>query len=349
MSARLISADSHVALTHDRVKTFLASKYHDDYDVAVGKYQAARAAAASDSRTNFGEHWDRPGHYEGPDHLKDMDVDGLDAEVVYCEVSGFRYLYLLPNGGAEATRAFNDALAAYASADPSRLVVTYQIPIHDMEFAVKEVERIAAAGGKSLQLPVFPVELGQPDYFHERYDPLWQVVQETGLPICCHTGMNSIYDDLGRRDPTPQRAVCIPLMALSAAEALGMWVMGGVFERFPGLKLVFVEPGLGWVAWWLNFVDDLAVRQHYEFPALKELPSHYFHQNVFLTFMDEADGVQRLRDRIGVENIMWASDYPHPPTTWPRSRQVIDRQFEGVPDDERALMVGGNAARVWQL
>ena len=91
------------------------------------------------------------------------------------------------------------------------------------------------------------------------------------------------------------------------------------------------------------------IRQRYELPALTELPSHYFHRNVFLTFMDEADGVQRLRDRLGVENIMWASDYPHPPTTWPNSQAVIDRQFAGVPDAERELITGGNAARVWKL
>jgi predicted TIM-barrel fold metal-dependent hydrolase len=349
MSARLISADSHVAMTHDRVKAFLGSSFHDDYDDAVAEYEHKRVATTGNNRTQFGEHWNRPGHFEGSAHLVDMDADGLAAEVVYCEVSGFRYLYLLRNGGPEATRAFNDALAAYASADPSRLIVSYQIPIHDIDVATKEVERVAAAGGKSLQLPVFPVELGLPDYFHERYDPLWSVVEETGLPICCHTGLNAVYDDLNQRDPTPQRAVCIPLMALSAAEAMGMWIMGGVFERFPGLKLVFVEPGLGWVAWWLNFIDDLAVRQHYDMPALTELPSHYFHRNVFLTFMDEADGVQRLRDRLGVENIMWASDYPHPPTTWPNSHAVIDRQFAGVPDDERSLITGGNAARVWNL
>src|SRR3954470_7525438 len=350
MSTRLISADSHVAMGHDQVKSFLASAFHDDYDKAVSEYEQRRLKTmGAEMRTQLGPHWYRPGHFEGAAHLADMDVDGLDAEVVYCEVSGFRYLYLLPQGGAEATRAFNDALTAYASADPGRLVVSYQIPIHDVAVAVQEVTRVAAAGGKSLQLPVFPVELGLPDYCDARYDPLWAVIQEAGLPICCHTGLNAVYDDLNRRDPTPQRAICIPLMALSAAEAFGMWIMSGVFERFPGLKLVFVEPGLGWVAWWLNFVDDLAIRQRYEFPALTELPSFYFHRNVFLTFMDEADGVQRLRDRLGVKNIMWASDYPHPPTTWPSSHAVIDKQFEGVPDDERALITGGNAARVWRL
>ena len=74
----------------------------------------------------------------------------------------------------------------------------------------------------------------------------------------------------------------------------------------PRLKLVFVEPGLAWVAWWLHVVDDMVLRQGYEFPGLSELPSFYFHQNVHLTFIEEDFSLEFLRDRIGVHNIMWS-------------------------------------------
>jgi predicted TIM-barrel fold metal-dependent hydrolase len=211
------------------------------------------------------------------------------------------------------------------------------------------VQRIAADGGRSLQIPVFPADLGYPDYYDARYDPLWSAVQETGLPLCCHTGLNAAFDDLRRRDPTPGRAICVPMMAVTSAEAFGMWILGGVVARFPGLKLVFVEPGLGWVAWWLDVADDMVLRQGYRFPHLDDLPSTYFHRNVFLTFMEERRSIEHLRDRIGVGNILWASDYPHPPTTWPRSQASIEAQFAGVPAEERALMTGGNAAKVWNL
>ena len=278
-----------------------------------------------------------------------MDADGLAAEVVYCEVSAFRYLYRMTDGAVAATRAFNDTLADYASADPDRLVVSYQIPLHDMDDAIAEVQRVAGFGGRSLQVPVFPAELGLPDYHDDRYRPLWAAVQETGLPLCCHVGLNAAFDDLARRDPTPQRALCVPLIAMSTAEAMGMWILGGVLERFPGLRLVFVEPGLGWVAWWLDNIDDLVIRQRYEAPAISLRPSDYFHRQIHLTFMEEERSVQTLRDRIGVENIMWASDYPHPPTTWPNSRASLERQFEGIPDADRRKIVCDNAARVWNL
>jgi predicted TIM-barrel fold metal-dependent hydrolase len=347
---RIISADSHVVLEHDTVKQHLASKHHVAYDDGVAAFQLATRGPATETVARFNmKGWDRPGHFDAAAHVADMDVDGVDVEVVYCEVSAFRYLYQLGDAMEPATRAFNDALSAYGSTAPDRLVVTYQIPVHDVPMAVREVERLAAAGAKSLQLPVYPAELGAPDYYDAVYDPLWAAIVDTGLPICCHTGLNTALDDVGRRDPTPQRGVIVPMMAMASAEAFGMWIMGGVFERHPGLKVVFVEPGLGWVAWWLQFADHMVTKQDYDFPAITELPSHYFHQSISLTFIEEPESVQLLRHTLGVENLLWSSDYPHPPSTWPNSRHSIEEQFAGIPTAERALMTCGNAARVWGL
>ena len=346
---RLISADSHVNQSHDDIKAHLASRFHADYDTAYERWRRQCGLDVGFMKANMGSHMERPGYRDAGAHLADMDVDGLQAEVVYCEVSAFRYLYLMDQGGPEATRAFNDTLADFASADPGRLIVSFQIPIHDIVVAVAEVERVAAVGGKSLQLPVFPTELGLPDYVDPRYDPLWAAIQMTGLPICCHTGFNTHLADLHRRDPTPQGGITVSMMALSCGEALGMWVLGGVLARFPDLKLVFVEPGLGWVAWWLGYVDHIVRRENYVFPLLDELPSHYFRRNVCVTFMEEPVALQVLRHEIGVENILWSSDYPHPTTTWPNSHAIVDEQFRDVPADERDLIVRGNAARVWSL
>jgi uncharacterized protein len=227
--------------------------------------------------------------------------------------------------------------------------VSYQIPIHDIAAAIAEVQWAASSGCKSLQLPVFPAELGLPDYWDTRYEPLFAAIQETGLPICCHIGMNTALDDLAGRDPTPQKGIFVPMVAMSAGEALGMWIMGGVFARFPGLKVVFVEPGLGWVSWWLGIVDDLMQRQGYEFPAITELPSHYYRQNVFLTFIDEEEALDLARHRLGIENVMWSSDYPHPVTSFPNSRAIVDRMFATATPYERTQIVAGNASRVWNI
>jgi len=373
---RLISSDDHVDISHDQVKSFLASRYHAEYDRAVGRFQASmkqmrsgqanqrwreqqmgeppelpgsRSDDAPTAASVRNAQFNRPGHTDPHARLEDMDIDGVDASSTYCEVSAFRYLYLLEEGAPEATRAFNTSLSEFASVDPRRLVVSYQIPIHDIDAAVREVQWVAAEGGKSLQLPLFPAELGLPDYWESRYDPLWAAITETGLPVCCHIGLNTSLEGLAGRDPTPQGGIYVPMVGLSTGEALGMFIMGGVFERFPELKVVFVEPGLGWVTWWLYIADDMKKRQGYEFPAISELPSHYFHRNVYLTFIDEPDALENARKNLGVANVMWSSDYPHPVTSWPNSKKLIEEMFADATPRERELVLSGNAARVWNM
>ena len=357
MTERIISADSHVKIEHAQIKANLAAKYHQSYDDAVAAFAArmargagaANAAGAAMKAAEGNSAFTQPGYWDPVERLKDMDVDGVDAEVLYSEVSAFRYLPEMKEGANDSVRAFNDVLQWFSEPDAKRLVVSYQIPIHDIDVAIAEVKRLVALGAKSLQMPVFPSEFGLPEYFDERYDPLFALIQETGLPICCHIGLNTNLDDLTRRDPTPNKGIMVPVVGLMCGEAFGMWIMGGVFEKFPDLKVVFVEPGLTWVAWWIHIADDLKLRQGYQFPAITELPSHYFHRNVFLTFIEEEIALHRLRDVIGVENMMWSSDFPHPVTSWPNSQKIIAEQFDGVPEDERELILCGNAARVWNL
>lgn len=352
----IISADSHVTVMHDQVKANLARKHHADYDAAVtdfskwflgGGRSVARANQAG--LDTYNRAVGRPGNHDPKARLQDMDLDGIDTEVLYCELSAYRYLYMVKDGATEATRAFNDTLHQFASEDPTRLIVNYQIPINDIPTAVAEVQRVAAIGGKSLQLPVFPGEVGMPDYFNSIYDPLWAVVQETGLPICFHIGLNLAVDNLAKRDPTPRLGLTVPCIPPMTTEALGMWLLTGVLERFPDLKLVFVEPGLTWVAWYLFFVDDMVEWQGYEFPEIKELPSFYYHRNVNLTFIKEPDAIDHLRHRLGTNNLLWSTDYPHPVTSWPKSQEIIEKQFRDVTPADRELMLSGNAKRVWQL
>jgi predicted TIM-barrel fold metal-dependent hydrolase len=223
MSERLISADSHVRMTHEQVKEHLPSRLHDAYDEAAGGYEArmskgtgaANRAGAQMQRTEQKQRaeqiaasnavFSRPGYWNPVERLKDMDTDGVEAEVLYSEVSAFRYISDVKDGVTESVQAFNNAMHEFGQTDPKRLIVSYQIPIHDIELAMAEVKRVAALGAKSLQLAVFPAELGQLDYYDERYDPLFSLIEEIGLPICCHIGLRPLWTTSRGAIPLPTR------------------------------------------------------------------------------------------------------------------------------------------------
>src|SRR5690349_1722969 len=170
VAERLISADSHVKMSHEQVKRHLAAEHHAAYDAASGAYEArmsrgtgaANRAGATGGQAMAAQNavFTRPSYWDPVERLRDMDADGVDVEVLYSEVSAFRYLSNVDGAVSEAIRAFNDALHDFAATDPKRLIVSYQIPIHDIDVAIAEVARVVALGGKSLQLPVFPNELG---------------------------------------------------------------------------------------------------------------------------------------------------------------------------------------------
>src|SRR5205823_2257702 len=152
--------------------------------------------------------------------------------------------------------------------------------------------------------------------------------------------------DVWRRDPTPRLSIFTPLQALALAEVMGWWILSGTLERFPDLKIVFVEPSLFWVPGYLAGLDRRA--EFNPIPGLRMKPSAYFRRNMALTFIDDEIGLG-MRHLIGIENILWSSDFPHPVTSWPNSREVVARQFADIPDEERDLICCGNATRIYGL
>ena len=350
---RLVSADSHITLDHDHIKSKLAKNRHADYDAAVAKVGGGVATRVGMNTMPKGFEGvrhaiGRAGNWDAKERLKDMDQDGVDVEVCYCEFSAFRYLYLIQNGWRDATQAFNDCLIEFSAVDPKRILASYQIPIHDIAVAVDEVQRVAKLGGKSLQLPVYPIELGVPDYYDRSYDPLWAAIQETGLPACFHIGLAPIPYYQGEL-PTWVQGTLQPMSGMFTSIQYGHFILSGIFERFPTLKTVWVEPGVGWIPWWLFHLDEMATKRNYPFDEIKEKPSFYYRRNMSITFIHEPFAVHNLRYEIGVENMMWSTDYPHPACTWPDSRKLVDEEFAGIPTDEREKIVCGNATRVWNL
>src|SRR4051794_26894132 len=207
MTRTLISADSHVAVRTEDVRERVPNALRGVFDDAL-KLQAAQEEEMRGDRKLSLDDWDMeafrdPGYREPVARLAAMDRDGVQAEVLYSEVSAFRAYGLVPGDWKPISRAFTDHLADFASTDPDRLVVSYQVPIIDMPYAVQEVERLAGLGARSVHLPNFPSEIGLPDYHEPVYDPLWGVLQETGISISHHLGNRHWLYDVWRRDPTP--------------------------------------------------------------------------------------------------------------------------------------------------
>ena len=347
---KLISADSHVAVRLDAIRERLPQSLYTAFDDAIAA-QAAVDTELRGGRTLSLADWDleafrEPGYHDPVARLAAMDRDGVQAEVLYSEVSAFRAFGLVKGDWKAVSRAFTDHLADFASHDPDRLAVSYQVPIIDIPYAVAEVERLAGLGARSVHLPNFPSELGLPDYHEHVYDPLWGVLQETGISISHHLGNRNWLYDIMRRDPTPQCAIFTSMPALALSEVIAWWILTGTLERFPGLRIVFVEPSLYWVPGFLASLDRKS--KVYDLPGLRMKPSEYFRRNMALTFMDDEVGLG-LRHMIGIENILWSTDFPHPATTWPRSQEVVARQFADVPEAERDLICSGNSARIYGL
>src|SRR5579859_150946 len=370
MSERIISADSHVDIQQDRVLAHLPEKYHDAYReglMAMGarllsgkpqkqlknKAQAAPSAPATGGLPTE-QPWEaagRPGARDPWRRLEDMDTDKVDAEVLYSDITGGASYYNIPDEGClQAFQAFNTAAIEFASANRDRLIPVYILPLHDIEAGIKELQRIANEGARAIQLPLYPADCDLAPYWDEVYDPLWSAIEEVGIPISQHVGANDSLFDILARDPTPAKGIFQSLPPIFMAEVVAGWIVSGIFERHRRLKVVLVEAGMGWIPYFIGRLDKMKERHGWDQLGmpLSELPSFYWHQNMFATFEEDAFGVRNRHD-IGVDNLMWATDYPHPDSTWPHSQEAIKEQFKGVPDAEMRAMIGGNAAKVYNL
>ena len=356
---RIISADSHVTIRDDAVLGQLASKYHEDFKAARLAFMQKMAArmkkkpGAQSMMPSRDQPWEaagRPGEFDSKARLEDMDIDRVDAEVLYTDVMvGEAYYHLAPDARIACFEAYNNAALEFASRDPKRLLPVYIAPLADVDESVREVTRLAKQGAKAILLPLYPVDMGLPHYSDKVYDPLWSCFQEIGIPISQHVGASQPLLDIMVYDPTPAKGIFQSLPPIFMAEALAGWIVPGVLARFPDLRIVLVEAGLGWIPYFLERLDTMKRSHgwdHYE--MLPELPSTYFRRQMFVTFEEDTFGVSQ-RHRIGIDNLMWATDYPHPDSTWPHSQQVLETHLADVPTEEARKLIGGNAARLYGL
>ena len=287
------------------------------------------------------------GGYDPAQHLRDMVIDGVYGEVLYPSQGLFYYKVADPQLFSAICRAYNDWLAEFCSADPDRLKAIAMINVDDVADAVSELERTAKLGFVGAMITEYPLE--ERRYDHSDYEPLWAAAAGLNMPLSLHTATRRVLSNTALVERTvhdaSRRATKVFLPAISMCDM----IFSGVFERYPDLRLAIVEFELSWVPYVLTNMDYTYRERHeeaqYRFKG-DTLPSDFFARNVFLSFQEDDIGI-RLRDRIGVDCMMWGSDYPHSESTFPRSRQVLDEILQGVPEEERAKIVCHNTARLY--
>ena len=287
------------------------------------------------------------GGYDPAQHLKDMAIDGVHGEVLYPSQGLFYYKVADPLLFSAICRAYNDWLAEFCSVDRDRLKPIAMINVDDVDDAVGELERTARLGFAGAMITEYPLE--ERRYDQPEYEPLWAAAAALNMPLSLHTATRRVRSNsaLGERSvhDASRRATKAFLPAISMCDM----IFSGVFERHPELRLAVVEFELAWVPYVLVNMDYTYRERHQE--ALYRfrgdaLPSDFFARNVCLSFQEDEVGI-RLRDRIGVECMMWGSDYPHSESTFPRSRAVLDEILRGVPEEERAKIVCHNTAQLY--
>ena len=302
-----------------------------------------------------------PGAYDAQERLKYMDKMGIWAMVMYPNVGGFGAQQFLKLGDPElmltCVQIYNDWQTEWASADARRLLPITSTPFWDVTAAVQEVRRCAAMGHKGILFTGEPQSFGQPLLGDPHWNPLWEVAVELDLPISFHIGSGNMELGLlqtkiaayGKMAAFTELSVDI---FLRNGIQLSDLLMSGVLARYPQIKFVSVESGIGWIPFVLEAMDyqfrgNEVAEEHPEFDLL---PSEYFARNVYACYWFEQTAPRRLIDKVGVDNILFETDFPHPTSLY--GDEVHARITGGLSDCDESVrhkILWDNAQKLYKV
>ena len=307
----------------------------------------------------------RTGCYNGNARLADMDIDGVFAEVLFPPQRTLSHFLgdEDPNFVLAGVEAYNNFLFdEFCAPDPQRLIGIAQMPSTGIDDAITGLHAAKARGAKGVLLSNWPAG---GEVVSRDDDPFWAAAAEADMPVSIHINIISRNARMASRkaaavqgnalynmNSEATRAKAIGGMSHVFAMATGAMtsmIFTGVYERFPTLQVCWIETGVGWIPHFLECVDDRWWRNRVwgDLP-ISNPPSFYWYRNNAASFITDRSGVE-LRHRVGVDNMMWSSDYPHHGNDWPYSRKVIDDSMGQCTEEEKSKISGGNAARIWRI
>lgn len=293
---------------------------------------------------------DRRGNREIEFRLKDMALDGVDAEIVFPSLG--LTAFMIENAEAELASAqvYNDWLNGLLKDYPQNFVRCAILPVRDLRNTVAELERVAKLGFTSAMLPsLIEPQSGLPPYTSEKWDPVFEAAQRLGIVFALHTGT-------GRSDVRSFRGAGGALMNYAIQSCDGMvtimaMVAGGLLDRFPKVHVCVIEGGASWLAALAERMDEV-YEAHAPFvrPRLSVMPREVIARQVHCAFQTDRACIMS-RSVTGTAALMWGADYPHHEGTFPRSREVITHLFDGIEisEQDKADIIGGNAARLFRV
>ena len=292
----------------------------------------------------------RPGAYQPAEFLRENEEDGVWGSVIY-PTAGLQ-LFRVPDLAllSACFRAYNDWLADFCRTAPARLRGIALINVEDVEEAVRELGRARKLGLTGAMITVAPPE--ERSYDQAMYEPFWAAAEALAMPISLHIDTNRPAPFLVAESNRTSRASLLANADYWVRVALGHLILEGVFERYPRLRVGSAEHEIAWVPYFLDRLDytytQRARRSHWVRYRTDALPSDFFRRSSFLSFQEDAMGI-RDRALIGVDLLLWGSDYPHTESTFPRSRAILERILDGVPREERQRITASNVARLYHF
>ena len=277
---------------------------------------------------------------------KDMDRDGVQAEVLY-GILGAATKLSDHEAATEMFRIYNDWLADFIRHDPDRYIGLACLPYGDIDAAVKEIKRVAVSGIRGMELSC---SWDMEPMWHPVWEPLWKAVNDVGLPLHFHTFPALPPDVLEKQKGLTRRAAFFTVVSafqMNLVNILAAIVGAAVLERYPHVRIAFGESGIGWIPYALDRMD-FEWEDRFTDLGLKMKPSDYWRRQCKATFQFDRIGA-KLIDDMGAESLMWGSDYPHGDGVWPNSDQYIKEQFAEVPAEVTKMITCTNAGKFYGL
>lgn len=360
----LISADSHVIEPHDLWVTRVPKQFVDraphlvhepttDRMVCEGRELAPVGLMAgclrTDDQIRLEGRWDEDvpsTAYDPVARAEAIEADGVGTEVLFPTLGMHLYPIVDQDLQWALFRAYNDWIAEFCAARPAHFKGLGMINHENVDAAVAEIDRCAQLGLSGIMIPLWTGEDNA--YYLPQFDPVWRALIDHNFPVNMHTSTT--------RDPSKSwnQGTASTNWVLKTSHiqiTLLDMIFYGLFDRFPQLKVVSAENDAGWAGNVIERADFWWRRNRSVYAGGKDVvcarePSYYFHQNIGLTFMRDHTAID-AREVIGLESILWGSDFPHHVSTWPNSKAVIDEHFAGVADDVRDAVVSGNVRRIY--